>query len=178
MAYIDNIILRDVKVMSKNFSGMEKIYNGRTVNTKGSRNFCPELPENLALQMKEEGWNVKHTNPQDPDEPVRYYIQVALQFRDRYGEPVRPKFRPKVVRVDSHGDHIMLNEETVEELDDDEIIKANIKIRGREYEPGKIKAYAKVLYAWVDEADPFANDFREAEDFPGSDDELDDLPFD
>lgn len=168
--YIEPIILRDAKVIYKNFSGAEQTYN-----TKGNRNFCPELPEALALQMKEAGWNVKHTNPQDPDEPVRYYVQVAVQYRDRYDQPVIAKFRPVVKRIDSHGDVTSLSEETIYELDDDDILSVNLKIRGREHSPGKIKAFAKIIYAKVDEADPFASEYREA-DFPGADDE--DVPFD
>lgn len=174
--FIEPIILRDAKVFSKNFSGMEKVYNGRTVNTKGSRNFCVELPEGLANDMLEAGWNVKHTNPQDPDEPVRYYVQAAVQYRDKYGEPVRPSFRPLIKRIDSHKDITLLDEETVEVLDDDTILSVNVKLRGREYEPGRIKAYAKVVYAMVDEADPFASDYRSDPD-DGADFD-DDLPFD
>lgn len=174
--YVEPITLRNTKVFSKNFSGIEKIFEGKTVNAKGNRNFCVELPERLALEMKERGWNVKHTNPQDPDEPVRYYIQLSLQYRDRNGEPVRAAFRPMVKRVDSQRDVTVLNEDTVEELDDDEILSVDVRIRGREYEPGRIKAYAKVVYATVDEADPFARDYRK--DVPPHDDEDDDLPFD
>ena len=173
--YVEPIVLRDAKVFSKNFSGIERIFNGRTVNTKGSRNFCLEIPEDLAMNMKDNGWNIKHTNPQDPDEPVRYYVQVSVQYRDRNGDPVRPVFRPVIKRIDSCGDVVLLNEDTVEELDDDEILSVNVKIRGREYEPGRIKAYAKIVYAKVDEADPFAKDYRGNSPLAEDDD---DLPFD
>ena len=169
--YVEPITLRNANVLYKNFSGAEQTYND-----KGNRNFCVELPENLALQMQEDGWNIKMTHPKDPEEEPRYYVQVAVAFRKRDGEPVLPKFRPKVYRVDSRKNVSLLSEDTIDELDEDDIVSVNVKIRGREHTPGKIKAYAKIVYATVDEDDPFASEYRYSSDAIDPDD-FEDEPF-
>jgi hypothetical protein len=70
-------------------------------------------------------------------------VKIKVAYRNRYGE--MSKIPPKVVQITKAGKTI-LNEDSVSNLDWAEIDKADISIRPREYEPGKISAYLKTMY--------------------------------
>lgn len=122
----------------RNFAGKAGKFNN-----EGEKNFCLILDPQDAQEMAEEGYNIKYLKPKDEnDEPIPY-VKIKVAYRNRYGE--MSKIPPKVVQITKAGKTI-LSEDSVSNLDWAEIDKADISIRPREYEPGKISAYLKTMY--------------------------------
>lgn len=95
---MNNVIIENAEIIFSNFSGREGRYN-----REGNRCFSVMVPdESLAMQLKEDGWNIKERFIND--EPTgRYYINgVNINF-DYYIKPV-------IVYV-SNGNEIVLTEE-------------------------------------------------------------------
>jgi hypothetical protein len=71
----DEVILEDAQIIWRNFAGEEKPFN-----TAGKRNFSIVLPQDLAIEMRSAGWNVKEKPPrEDGDEPF-YHLPVTVKF--------------------------------------------------------------------------------------------------
>lgn len=150
---VEKLILRNVRLIFRNFSGREGKYN-----KAGQRNFGVIIDdENLAETLNEIGWNVKILAPRDEtDEPI-HYLPVAVEF-----EKGRP---PKVVMICRDG-QVELDEETIGELDYAEIISAKVTIRPYQWSVNGnsgIKGYLKTMYVEIDE-DEFASDYISDED--------------
>lgn len=131
---VNNVVIEGAHIWARNFKGEERL----PYNPKGSRNFCLSLPEDLAQQMIDEGWNVKYDRDDIP------YIPVKVS----YG-----KYPPKIYRVTSHG-KTRLDEDMVGDLDDDEIENIDLIVRPYCYNVnGKsgVKAYVKDMYVTVAE---------------------------
>lgn len=141
---IDNIELRNTRIIFKNFTG-EKTPN----NPSGGRNFCVVIDDpEYALHLKDLGWNIKELEPRDEGDELTYFIQVKVVFN---------LYPPKIYRVASNKKPLALNEDTVSMLDYDEITNVNVMIRPYTYNVrglSGISAYAKYLYVEVAE-DPF-----------------------
>ncbi len=130
----------DVKgecIKFRNFAG-----KAGNFNNEGDRNFCLILDPRDAVEMAEEGYNIKYLKPKDENDEPKPYIKVRVGYRNRYGEP--SKFPPKVTQYTNAG-KTFLDEDSIQNLDWAEIDKADISIRPREYEPGKISAYLKTM---------------------------------
>lgn len=135
-----NLIIEDAKIKRyTNFKGEEKINRdtGRVVNEKGSRNFCVYIDdEKLVEDLLAAGWVVKRSRVEEDGDVRRAYLPVAV----RYGR-IAPTIRSVVGgRIND------LTEETVGMLDRASIITADLVIRPREWEPGRIKAYLRTGY--------------------------------
>lgn len=156
---VQNVTLEDVRVIFRNFSGEEKQYNN-----KGKRNFCVTLTKEQADVLVSQGWNVKVLDPRDPEDEPQPYIQVSVQ----YG-----KYPPKIVMI-TDGGQTLLTEETVNALDFVEFEHVDLIIRPYEWEPGRLKAYAKTMYARIheDELERKYHDPNGSVDF-----EEDEVPF-
>ena len=133
-----------------NFSGEE-----RRFNAKGDRNFCVFLPEDLADQMRRDGWNIKTWTPRDEDdgeerEAERPYIQVTVGFK------AKPPIIMMIAGDGPEAVHTPLNEGTVDILDAADIEYMDVVIRGYDWnvngETGT-KAYVKTLYVKIFEDD-------------------------
>ncbi len=140
---VRNINIEGARIMFRNFSGRNDKYN------PGRRNFSVIIDDpKEAEALREEGWNIKEYQP-DPEEPPIYRLEVRVKF-----EP----FRPTIWLVTNSGGKSLLNEDTIDILDDSEIENIDLVIRPYCWEMnGKsgISAYVKTMYVTIVE-DVFA----------------------
>ena len=112
----DNIIIDGARIWARNFSGKEGKFNAA-----GDRNFNVWIEPELAMKLKEDGWNVKDYIPRsDPDAEPRYFIKVSVSYRN---------IPPKIYRVNSSNKRVALDEDTVGTLDWAEINNIRLMIR-------------------------------------------------
>ena len=141
------IILKDMtspynteKWQPRNFRGFERVVNGRIVNAEGKKNFCIFLPQSInrimggqeewvdCEQLIEEGWNIsKNENPTDPQAEPSYMLRVKVKYHPDDSDLVR--LNPKVRIVTASGMTMDMDEENIGDLDNMQIVKANITIR-------------------------------------------------
>lgn len=164
---VKNLSIKDAEVIFKNFSGKRKEVNGRVVNEEGKRNFCVIIPDDIALKLQEDGWNIRILRPRDDDEPARYYLSVAVN----YNYTVPPEIHMVSGRIDT-----VLDEDSVDTIDYAEIVKINLTIRPRVWNEAsgdvRIKAYLKSMVVYIDE-DEILSNLRDELDDGGSEE----IPF-
>lgn len=134
-------MVEDARIIFRNFSGKEGQYN-----REGDRNFAVILPNDIAVQMLEDGWNVRYLQPREvgEEEEPTPYIQVAVNFKNR---------PPRVVMLTSTT-RTQLDEESVEILDWADIQTADLIARGYDWiVNGKTgtKAYLQSLFVTIEE---------------------------
>lgn len=153
MAQDNSVVMEDVQIIYRNFSGKESQFN-----REGDRNFAVLLDEKTANDMLADGWNVKYTKPRDDDEedtPPQAFLPVAVGFK---GRP------PRIVQITSRG-RTNLDEQSVEMLDWVDIITVDLIVRPYEWSVnGKsgVKAYLQSIYVTIDE-DPLERKYAELE---------------
>ena len=108
------------RIIFKNFEG-----RGDKFNREGDRNFSLLIEDpDTAEAMKREGWNVKIKEGRDPDEGPFMRLPVKVKFTD-YGP---------TVYLNSAGNVVKLNEESIACLDNVEIETVNMDIRPYDWE--------------------------------------------
>jgi hypothetical protein len=134
------ILLRDVRLIYKNFSGIQTQYN-----LEGDRNFCVVIDEEIANRLKSEGWNVKWGKPrEDDDTPPPAYLPVSFSYE---------KYAPTITMVTGKNTKILTSEEA-SMLDWAEIIHVDLAVRPYHWQANGnsgIKAYLKSLYVTIEE---------------------------
>lgn len=131
---VNNVVIENARIWARNFKGEEHL----PYNPKGRRNFCLSLDPDLAQEMVDEGWNVKYDRDDLP------YIPVAVSF---------DKYPPKIYKVTSRG-KTLLDEDTVGDLDDDEIVNIDLILRPYCWNvngSNGVKAYVKNMYVTIQE---------------------------
>ena len=146
---METIKVLNAPIIFKNFSGAETDYN-----RAGDRNCSIGLPEELAIGLMAQGWNIK-TLQRNPDEPPVYFTEVMLNYGG---------FKPPVVyRIIKNGDKRLLDQDTIVMLDSEDIISANIAINPYNWVVGNksgIKGYVARMDVYIQE-DLLAEDFFE-----------------
>lgn len=159
----------DARIVYRNFSGI-----GSKFNREGDRNFAVVIPDrNLdEVELRElgygrdeeialvdvlinEGWNVKIKPPRDEDDSPFMYIPVKIKFNDR-GPGVYLKSDRKMIR---------LSEETIDCLDNIDIMSVDLDIRPYDWDVnGKNgrTAYLQSIHV-TQEVDRFAARYAEEE---------------
>jgi len=145
----DFIELNGVKIIWPNFSGIPSQYN-----SKGNRTFNVVLNEQVAHDLEMRGLNVKRHESKDPDGEPIWTLQCFVSFT-----PYPPD---ELYRIIPRG-KMRMNEDTIGNLDHEDIEKANVKLnlshwkmQGRE----GIKPYVNKMAVWVNE-DSFADSYRD-----------------
>jgi hypothetical protein len=152
---VANISIENAVIKFRNFSGKPGKYNA-----KGSRNFCVALEKEFADILKQDGWNVRASQPKDPDDDILYTLQVAVSFE---------RIPPKVIYITSKSKRTM-DEEDISMLDWVQIRSADVIINPSVWEVNEksgIKAYLNALYITVEE-DEFESKYEDVPDSAAS----------
>lgn len=145
--------IEGTNLIFRNLSGKTSEYN-----KNGERITGVIIPTEIVDQLVEEGWNVKHTNPRDPQAEPLYYMNVKCRF-----DNIPPK-----VYLCTERKKTLLDEETINQIDYSEISSVDIEISPYDYTlplgSGRT-AYVKNMYVNVVE-DYFAEkyDYGDVED--------------
>jgi hypothetical protein len=132
-------MVEDARIIFRNFSGKEGQYN-----REGDRNFAVILPEEVADQMLQDGWNVRYLEAREEGDEPTPYISVAANFSNR---------PPKVFLISTMA-RTQLDERSVEVLDWADIRTADLIARGYDWTVnGKsgTKAYLQSLFVTIEE---------------------------
>lgn len=150
---IDPIIKEDATIIWKNFSGKPDKFNPQG----GKKLFNLVLTEEEAETYAAEGWNVKSREPKDGEGEILYYLPVRVNYNGS-----RP---PKIYMVTDHN-KALLDEDTVELLDTEEIESCDVEISPYPWDVGGktgISAYLKTMFAVIAE-NPFMAKYGKYDD--------------
>jgi len=132
-------IVENAELIFKNFSGEETPFN-----RAGERNFCVVLDQEVASQMAEDGWNIKHRRAVEEGEEDIPYIQIKVKYK------IKP---PKVYMITSSG-RTLLDEGLVGTLDWADMKVVDLIARSYEWQVGDkqgIAAYLQTMFVTIDE---------------------------
>lgn len=126
-------------------------------NANGERNFTIILdPEQVDIaDLISKGWNIKQGNRRedDPDYIPNYYLRVKVKYHPLDSNMAR--LNPRVLKV-SGGGELPMDEGNIGDLDQDDIVKANMTISGRWSDTPTYKgvsAYLKKMVVRVSDDD-------------------------
>lgn len=132
-------MVEDARVIFRNFAGKEGQFN-----RAGDRSFSVVLPDDVAIQMLKDGWNVRYLPAREEGDSDTPYITVSVNFKNR---------PPRVVMITSTA-RTTLNDESIEVLDWADIRTADLIARGYDWEVGDksgTKAYLQSLFVTIEE---------------------------
>ena len=147
----DILQIDDARIVYRNFSG-----TGSKFNREGDRNFAVVIPDqDVADELVNRGWNVKIKPPRDEDDMPFMFLPVKIKFTER---------GPKVY-LQSGDKTIELDEESIDCLDDVDILGVDLDIRPYDWEVNGKQgrtAYLQSIHV-VQEIDRFAARMQQAE---------------
>ena len=110
----------DARIIYRNFSGAESKFN-----RKGDRNFAVVIDDQqLAEDLRNDGWNIKIRPPRDIDDEPFMYLPVKIKFNDR---------GPNVYLVT--GDRMnRLDEDSIDCLDNVDTLEVDLDVRPYDWE--------------------------------------------
>lgn len=149
MAQNPPLLVEDAELLFRNFAGV-----AREFNPAGARNFCLVLNKDLALKLREEGWNIKETKVREEGDEPKYYTQIKVNFDS--GRP------PRCVLISSKGHEALgvpdkEHPEVVDVgiLDAIDIKKVDVLVNPYENKRSdaqyKYKGYLKSIFVTMDE---------------------------
>lgn len=137
-----DVTIENVQLIFKNFSGRTDQFNAQ-----GLRKFSVVLPEDVARDMENDGWNIKwpKVNPDyAEDGPRPPHIAVVASYR---------LFSPQVTVIIGNR-RVNYTEDMLDLLDTADIISADVVLQPSNYEMNGttgVKAYLKKLYVTIEE---------------------------
>ena len=146
--------MKNAEIFMRNFTGRAGKYT-----PEGTRTFMLRLPNDVAEELADDGWNVSYLRPREEGDLPTPALNVTVNFK--YFRP------PEIYKVVGHT-KTLLTEDTVSILDNADIIKVDLRVRPRVWgdsNKGGIKAYLEKMYVTVQE-DDLDSDYN-----------FDDLPF-
>lgn len=155
------IRIEGARLLFKNFQGKRTDFND-----DGRRNFGVYLDDELADQLKNDGWRVKYLKPKedDPEEYKQPWLKVNVKYN---------MYPPVAVLITSRGKK-KLTEETIDQLDWSRIKYCDLVISPYNYpamagRPAGVSAYLKSIYVTIDE-DEFEKKYADIPDLDDYDD--------
>lgn len=148
--FIEDFFIKDAKIFSTNFSGREKKdpNTGKIVNPEGKMTFCVRIPDDIAQDMTDDGWNVRISAPREEGDEPGYYMPVEVKYRDRSGRPLGNAIYPHIyMYVGRPGrKETELTEDSIKSLDGSKFNQIDLLIHPKNYIDDrtgeeKIKAY-------------------------------------
>lgn len=137
----------------RNFSG----FKFPPYNMNGERNFTIIVdPEQVNIEeLQEKGWNIRQgkAREDDPDYVPNYYLRVKVKYHPM--DSTMARYNPRVLKI-SGGNELPMDEGNIGDLDNDEIVKANMTITGRWSDTPTYKgvsAYLKKMVVRVSDDD-------------------------
>lgn len=113
--------IEDARIIYRNFAG-----RGDKFNREGDRNFAIIIPnQEICDELIDAGWNVKIKPPREDGEDPFMFLPVKVKFNNR---------GPAVYVVSGKSRPTILNEETVDMLDDIDIASVNMDLRPYDWE--------------------------------------------
>lgn len=110
----------DARIVYRNFRG-----EGSKFNREGDRNFAVVIDDaKWADLLTNEGWNVKIKPPRDEDDEPFMYLPVKIKFNNR----------GPAIYLRSGRAMNKLTEDTVEVIDDCDILSVDLDLRGYDWE--------------------------------------------
>lgn len=145
-------------IFATNFSGNPA--NDRFADGRRKCNLLIPDPEQAYI-LREQGVRVRETRPGENDDPdsfvPEYFVTALLKYEDRNGNPV--KYPPKVYLVADDNCPVLLDEETIDMLDQIRAKNVNVILNSYEYDPvgHKSSLYIRTMYVEQDlDDDPYA----------------------
>lgn len=146
---LGTVMIRNARIIFRNFSGLEGQYNAA-----GQRNFGVVLPPETAMAMAEDGWNIKYLKPREEGEDPTPWVPVSVSYK---GRP------PRIALISTVTNHetgepvqrrLELPESLVEMVDFVDIGNADLILNPYQWsvrgESG-VKAYLKTLYITINQ---------------------------
>ena len=143
----DLLKIDNAHIIFRNFSGRASKFN-----REGDRNFCVVIDDQeTAQQMAKDGWNVKIRPPREEGDAQFNYLPVKV----KYGE------YPPNVYLSSGNNMVKLDEESVNCLDDIDIVSVDMDIRPYNWEVNDKTGRTAYLQSMcvTQEVDRFASRF-------------------
>jgi hypothetical protein len=136
-----SVTVEDAHILFKNFEGKPDKYN-----PNGARSFCLVLDDDLAEDLKRDGWNIKYLKPRDDSDTPRPYISVAVSY----------KFKAPNINLitESKRRRTALEEDTCLTLDWADIATYDLTIEPSRWTVNGntgIKAYLRTMFAIIRE---------------------------
>ena len=146
----ETIVLKDVNVLFRNFSGEARQYN-----SAGDRNFNAQVSEEQATMLRQHGYRVRVVPPNKYNDETTYLLKVKVSY----------KFDSPNVFILSDISKRRLDEDTIGELDHVSIAKCDISIVGSNWtmpsgETG-VTAYLRSAYVTLN-VDPLDAEYAQA----------------
>lgn len=135
-----NLIMENVKLQWRNFSGDAKPYNDA-----GKRNICIMIDQEQADALAELGWPIKYAKPLEEGGPLRPFIKADVKYT--------PRSQPNIKMITSRGMQT-LDADSVFALDYVGMANVDLSIRAFNWEFGGkegVKAMLNSLYMTIRE---------------------------
>lgn len=118
-----------------------------------------------AKDLIKAGFKVRETRPRPDDDPSEFtpefFVSVLLKYRNKAGQPV--KYPPKVYLVSGDSEPVLLDEDSVETIDNMRVKNVNVILNPYEYDPANngLSLYVRTMYVEQDiDDDPYAARYR------------------
>ena len=149
-------------IFQTNFAGDPA--KDRFADSRRKANLLIPDPEQ-AKDLIKAGFKVRETRPRPDDDPndfiPEYFVTVLLKYRNRMNQPV--KYTPKVYLVSGNQEPVLLDEDSVECIDNMRIKNVNVILNPYEYDPvnNGLSLYVRTMYVEQDlDDDPYAARYR------------------